>query len=57
MSINIYGIENEQILPLRLTDNKKEKHINLLYLQDSCNDSFGHFADQEPITSHEIANY
>jgi len=57
MSINVYGIENEQILPLRLIDNKKEKHINLLYLQDSCNDSFGHFADQEPITSHEIVNY
>ncbi|KYN45471.1 hypothetical protein ALC53_00029 [Atta colombica] len=27
-------IENEQILLLRLTDDKKEKHVNLLYLQD-----------------------
>ncbi|KYQ53663.1 hypothetical protein ALC60_04182, partial [Trachymyrmex zeteki] len=30
MSINVYGIENKQILPLRLTGDKKEKHINLL---------------------------
>ena len=43
MSINVYGIENEQILPLRLTDNKKEKHVKLLYLQDSHNDNLGHF--------------
>jgi len=31
MSINVYGIENKQVLSLRFTDNKKEKHINLLY--------------------------
>jgi len=35
VSINVYGIENKQVLSLRLTDNKKEKHVNLLYLQDS----------------------
>ncbi|KYN22663.1 hypothetical protein ALC57_04933 [Trachymyrmex cornetzi] len=34
VSINVYGIENKQILPLRLTGDKKEKHVNLLYLQD-----------------------
>ena len=44
MSINVYGIKNKQVLPLRLTDDKKEKHINLLYLQDSHNDNLGHFA-------------
>jgi len=36
--INMYGIKNKQVVPLRLTDNKKEKHVNLLYLQDSHND-------------------
>jgi len=41
MSINVYGIENKQVIPLRPTDNKKEKH---LYLQDSQNDNLGHFA-------------
>jgi len=31
VSINVYGIENKQILLLWLTNNKKEKHINMLY--------------------------
>ncbi|XP_018360238.1 PREDICTED: uncharacterized protein LOC108759354, partial [Trachymyrmex cornetzi] len=44
MSINVYGIENKQTLPLRLTSDKKEKYINLLYLQDPCDDNVGHFA-------------
>ncbi|KYN09175.1 hypothetical protein ALC57_18714 [Trachymyrmex cornetzi] len=44
ISINVYGIENKQILPLRLTSDKKEKHINLLYLQDPRDDNVGHFA-------------
>ncbi|KYN09254.1 hypothetical protein ALC57_18634 [Trachymyrmex cornetzi] len=44
MSINVYGIGNKQILPLRLTSDKKEKHINLLYLQDPRDDNVGHFA-------------
>ncbi|KYM81444.1 hypothetical protein ALC53_08212 [Atta colombica] len=43
VSINVYGIENKQVLPLRLTDDKKEEHINLLYLQDSHNDNLNHF--------------
>ena len=38
--VDVYGIENKQVL-LRLTD-KKKKHVNLLYLQDSHN--LGHFA-------------
>jgi len=42
VSINVYAIENKQVLSLRLTDNKKEKHVNLLYLQDSHN--IRHFA-------------
>jgi len=41
--INVYDIKNKQIVPLRLTDNKKEKHVNLLYLQDSHNDNLDHF--------------
>ena len=44
VSINVFGIENKQVLPLRLTDDKKEKYVNLLYLQDSHNDNLGHFA-------------
>ena len=44
VSINVYGIKNKQVVRLRLIDNKKEKHVNLLYLQDSHNDNLGHFA-------------
>ena len=44
MSINVYSIENKQVLPLRLTSDKKEKHVNLLYMQDPRKDSIRHFA-------------
>jgi len=37
-SINVYSIENEQILPLWLINDKKEKHVNMLYVQDLRND-------------------
>jgi len=35
ISINVYSIEDKQILPLWFIDNKKEKCVNLLYLQNS----------------------
>ncbi|XP_018358170.1 PREDICTED: uncharacterized protein LOC108757963 [Trachymyrmex cornetzi] len=44
VSINVYGIEDKQILPLRLTGDKRDKHVNMLYLQDPRNDGVGHFA-------------
>ena len=34
VSINVYGIENKQVLPLRLTSDKKKKRVNVLYMQD-----------------------
>ncbi|KYN41552.1 hypothetical protein ALC56_04015 [Trachymyrmex septentrionalis] len=39
----VYGIENKQVLPLRLTSDKKDKHVNLLYMQDPRDDGVGHF--------------
>ena len=44
VSINVYGIKNKQVVPLRLPNEKKEKHVNVLYMQDPRNDSVGHFA-------------
>ncbi|XP_036143348.1 uncharacterized protein LOC118645749 [Monomorium pharaonis] len=41
ISINVYGIEEERFIPLRLSDDKKDKHVNLLYMQDEGN--VGHF--------------
>ncbi|XP_036146615.1 uncharacterized protein LOC118646876 [Monomorium pharaonis] len=47
LSINVYCTEKTKeqlaILPLRLADKKKEKHVNLLYLQDPRDDNVGHF--------------
>ena len=43
-SINVYGIDNKQVLPLWLTSDKKDKHVNLLYMQDPHDDDVGHFA-------------
>ncbi|XP_077265241.1 uncharacterized protein LOC143899112 [Temnothorax americanus] len=46
ISINVYTIEGEKtptVLPIRFTDRKKEKHVNLLYVQDP-RDDVGHFA-------------
>ncbi|XP_018346777.1 PREDICTED: LOW QUALITY PROTEIN: uncharacterized protein LOC108751194 [Trachymyrmex septentrionalis] len=44
MSINVYGIENKQFLPLQLTSDKKDKHVNLLYMQDPRDVGVAHFA-------------
>jgi hypothetical protein len=44
ISINVYSIEKNKelaILPIRLTDRKMAKHVNLLYVHD---DNVGHFA-------------
>jgi len=44
ISINVYCIEKKKelsILPIRLTEKKMDKHVNLLYVQ---NDDVGHFA-------------
>jgi len=43
VSINVYNIEEQKILPLRLADNKKEERVNLLYVQDPRDDNIGHF--------------
>ncbi|XP_071570633.1 uncharacterized protein [Temnothorax nylanderi] len=47
ISVNVYTIEGEKtptVLPIRLTDRKREKHVNLLYAQDPRDDNVGHFA-------------
>jgi len=43
ISINVYCIEKQKelsIFPIRLTEKKMDKHVNLLYVQ---NDDVGHF--------------
>ncbi|XP_024875377.1 uncharacterized protein LOC112456847, partial [Temnothorax curvispinosus] len=45
ISINLYSIEKKNkklaILPIRVTDQKMDRHVNLLYVH---NDNVGHFA-------------
>jgi len=44
ISINVYSIEKQKelsILPIRLTDRKLDRHVNLLYVQDESD--IGHF--------------
>jgi len=43
--INVYCIDKKKelsILPIRLTEKKMDKHVNLLYVQND--DDMGHFA-------------
>ncbi|XP_072758650.1 uncharacterized protein [Anoplolepis gracilipes] len=42
ISINVYSFENENIVPIHLTEQKRDKHVNLLYVQDA--QDIGHFA-------------
>ncbi|EZA49525.1 hypothetical protein X777_12263 [Ooceraea biroi] len=48
VSINVFGTEEHNkkinVLPLGLTDNKRDKHVNLLYVQDPRDNDLGHFA-------------
>ncbi|KYN15987.1 hypothetical protein ALC57_11766 [Trachymyrmex cornetzi] len=56
ISINVYAIE-KGIVPIRLTDRKRSKHVNLLYVED---DSVGHFAlikDLSRLVSSQIKRY
>jgi len=43
VSINVYGIKKQKILPLRFADNKREQHVNLLYVQNPRDDNISHF--------------
>lgn len=41
ISINVYSIEEKNIVPLRLSELKRDRHVNLLYIEDN---NVGHFA-------------
>ncbi|XP_071580537.1 uncharacterized protein [Temnothorax nylanderi] len=48
ISINVFSIEKKNkelaILPIRVTDRKMDRHVNLLYVQDPRDNNGGHFA-------------
>jgi len=43
VSVNAFSPEGDSIVPLRLTSDKREKHVNLLYVADPRNNE-AHFA-------------
>jgi hypothetical protein len=46
VSINVYTIEGEntvKVLPIRLADRKRERHVDLLYTRDPRDENVGHF--------------
>ncbi|KAL6418569.1 hypothetical protein ACFW04_012006 [Cataglyphis niger] len=44
ISINVYCIEEKNIVPIRPSELKRNKHVNLLYVQDPLDDNVKHFA-------------
>ncbi|XP_025267148.1 uncharacterized protein LOC112638877 [Camponotus floridanus] len=42
ISINVYNIEDKNIVPIRLSNQKRDRHVNLLYIEDD--NSVEHFA-------------
>ncbi|KAG5338420.1 GVQW3 protein, partial [Acromyrmex charruanus] len=64
ISINVYYIEEQKekkrIFPLRFIDMKRNKHVNLLYVQDSQYGNVGYFAwikDLSRLVSSQINKY
>jgi len=45
----------KNVLPIRLADDRKEKHANLLYLQDLREDYVSYFIWIKNLSRHELA--
>lgn len=44
LSINVYGLQKSVVVPIHITAEKKDRHINLLYLEGSGDDQVGHYS-------------
>lgn len=43
LSINVYGMKKDSVVPIHVTENKKNKHVNLLYLENAQGNRIGHY--------------
>lgn len=43
LSINVYGMKKDAVVPIHVTQNKKDKHVNLLYIEDVRHGNIGHY--------------
>ncbi|KYN05852.1 hypothetical protein ALC62_03213, partial [Cyphomyrmex costatus] len=56
VSVNVYAIE-DGIVPIRLTDRKRSKHVNLLYVEDNIAGHFVLIKDLSRLVSSQINKY
>ncbi|KYN08269.1 hypothetical protein ALC62_00752 [Cyphomyrmex costatus] len=54
VSVNVYAIEDE-IVPIRLADQKRSKHVNLLYVEDNIEGHFALIKDLSRLVSSQIS--
>jgi len=58
ISINVYCTEKQKelsILPILLTDTKREKHVNLLYMQDGNEEHFAWIKNLSRLISSQLS--
>ncbi|KYN02845.1 hypothetical protein ALC62_06325, partial [Cyphomyrmex costatus] len=56
ISINVYAIE-DGIVPIRLADHKRSKHVNLLYVEDNIAGHFALIKDLSRLVNSQINKY
>lgn len=59
LSINVYGVEKDTTVPLRISNDKKERHINLLYI-GKAEGGIGHFTwikNLSRLVSSQLSNH
>ncbi|XP_067210226.1 uncharacterized protein [Linepithema humile] len=54
-TVNVFTIEGRSIIPLRLTDDKKEKHVNLLYVPGNNEAHFVYIKDLSRLVSSQLS--
>ncbi|XP_067209973.1 uncharacterized protein [Linepithema humile] len=55
ISVNVFTTQDSKIVPLRLTSNKKEKHVNLLYVHRNNNAHFACIKNMSRLVSSQLS--
>nr|XP_012217214.1 PREDICTED: uncharacterized protein LOC105669052 [Linepithema humile] len=57
ISVNVFTTEDSKIVPLRLADDKKEKHVNLLYVCKNNNAHFVYIKNLSRLVSSQLSKH
>ena len=58
ISVNVFGIDNQRlIIPVRITEEKKEKHVNLLFLSNSKNNHYVLIKDMSRLLAGQLNHH